>query len=872
MNKLMLIDGNSLLFRAYFAMRDMVTREGVHTQGVFAFISMLNKLLQDEQPDYIAVAFDMNGKTFRHEMYPEYKAGRLKTPIELLQQVPLMHRVLEAMNIAVLEIEGYEADDIIGTVSNKASNEGFDVLIVTGDKDELQLVNDKTRVMINKKGVSEFDLFDRSKMIERYEITPEQFIDLKGLMGDKSDNIPGIPGIGEKKGIALLKQFGSVEGVVDNAGSIPGKTGETIRENTKAALMSKTLATIEVNAPVIFSFDDLKLTEPDYDKLISVYKGLEFNGFIKKLKAEGSREIAVLVEDAGFEKGLSKIKNVEASEFLKTVPAGSEVSVELITDDNHLALPAITGIGMLSAEMKLFSFMPLMGLTAYSFLSAFSEKDYKLIGFDLKKYVYSMLAHGIDRFIIKHDVMVSEYLIDPNRSRYEISKMLLRYCNCTWKDPDNKEDEIKRNLYAVAIVSARQDEAMEQAELTKLFETCEMPLIETLSSMEIEGIRLDRDALIENGKELEVKISALEKSIHERAGKDFNINSPKQLGKILFDEMKLPYPNPIKGNSSYSTSVDVLEKIFDENPVIREILDFRKYSKLKNTYVEGLLPLLADDGKIHPHFQQTVAATGRLSCTEPNLQNIPMRDEYGRGIRKAFVVDGKDRTFVGADYSQIELRIMAALSGDEVMIEAFNRGEDIHRITASRVFNIPADKVTAADRTKAKAVNFGVIYGISGFGLSESLHITRKEGQKYIDDYFKKHTAVKEYLDRQIEEGESKKEVRTLFGRIRQIPEFSSRRYADRQLAQRLAMNTPIQGGAADIIKIAMNKVYSELKARNFRSKLILQIHDELIIEAYDDEIEDVKELLKRNMEGAADLSVELLCEMNTADNWYDLK
>jgi len=530
--------------------------------------------------------------------------------------------------------------------------------------------------------------------------------------------------------------------------------------------------------------------------------------------------------------------------------------------------------------MNVFAYRQITPLDAEQAVEIFENKKAGMIGHDLKHSVYALMAYGVHSFDLRHDTEIAEYLIDPNKSRYSVSKMLLKYCSCVHdenadyiKDDDSVDiRRLREYLFAVWKISVEQDKLMKEQGLFDLFENCEMPLIETMTSMERVGMKTEADVLKEQGVEIDRKISVLERSITEEAGEEFNINSPKQLGTVLFEDMGIPYPKGAKGKKNYSTSADILEKLKDEYSIADDVLEYRKYTKLKSTYIDGLIALTADDGKIHTHFNQTVAATGRISCTEPNLQNIPIRDEYGRNIRRAFVPSDDSMIFVGADYSQIELRILAALSGDKVFIDAFNRGEDIHKLTASRVFDIPMDQVKPIDRSRAKAVNFGVVYGMSGFGLSEELGISRFEAQQYIDEYFEKHTAIKEYLDRQIETGKKEHQVKTLFGRIRQIPEFSSRKYMDRQLANRLAMNTPIQGTAADIIKMAMNNVYRELKDRKMKSRLILQIHDELIIEAAKHELEDVKELLKRNMESAADLEVKLVCDINSGSSWYDLK
>ena len=867
--RLVIIDGNSLLFRAYFAMRPMMTKDGVYTHGVYAFINMLNKILADYTPDYVAVCFDMKAKTFRHKQYEEYKAGRQQTPIELLSQIPLLHDVLAAMNISVFEKETFEADDLIGTITSEASRRGIESIVITGDKDELQLIDKNTKVVINKKGMTEFDLYDEAAMMERYSLTPKQFIDLKGLMGDKSDNIPGVTGVGEKKGIALLKEYGSVEGVIEHADEIKGKMGENIRENIEMAKLSKSLATIMRDVPLDYDFEDLKLTQPDYEALLQVYRTLEFNSLIKKLNVvnqEAASEIQNSSADISEES--SKYKFVEPAKFYDKVKSSSEIVVSFEGDNNHTSLPELSSIALLATKEKLYTTIELSPLNVSSALATLTDKGYEYIGFDLKPLIYSLLRHDIRNVIVKHDIFVAEYLIDPNRSKYSVDKMLVKYTDFTF---DESASALIQLLYILKIYG-KQILVIKENNLEKVFDECELPLIETMAEMESSGMKVDKSVLDEVGRELDVKISELETSIYEKAGQTFNIKSPKQLGVVLFEDMGIPYPARSKKKTGYSTSADILEKLREDQPIVDEILDYRKATKLKSTYIEGLIALIGDDGRIHPHFNQTVAATGRISCTEPNLQNIPIRDEYGRNIRKAFVTSDDDHTFIGADYSQIELRILAALSGDESLINAFNNNEDIHRITASRVFNVPLEEVSDLDRSRAKAVNFGVIYGMSGFGLSEELMISRAEAQRYIDDYFAKHEAVKSYLDEQIKIGERDYAVKTLMGRIRQIPEFASRKFMDRQFANRLAMNTPIQGSAADIIKLAMNKVYLELKERNLKSRLVLQIHDELIIEATNDELEVVEELLRRNMESAFELRVKLVCDMHTGSTWYDLK
>lgn len=868
MKKLVLIDGNSLLFRAYFAMRPMVTSSGVHTQGIFAFINMLNKIIEDYSPDYIAVAFDMKEKTFRHERYSEYKAGRMQTPIELLSEIPLIHKVLDAMNIAILEMPRYEADDLIGTAAKKASAEGLKTLVISGDKDELQLVDENTNVLINKKGMSDFDLYDLAAMKERYNLTPKQFIDLKGLMGDKSDNIPGIPGVGEKKGIALLEQYGSVEGVIEHAEEIKGKLGETVRENIEQAELSKWLATINVDSPIEIDWDNLKFTEPDYKALIEVYTELEFSSFIRKLNITSDTSDIIQTDATDFSSDIAKIRDVDFTEFTASVSDGEEVVISADTNNDHLDLPMITSVSLYSNSEKLFCTKELTPMNSALTLNILSEKNYKLVASDLKPILYSFISISDTEWSPYYDICIAEYLLDANRNKYMPEKMLLRYCSANVNADELSE---KEKLFYIEAIKCEQEKALEEKGLMDLFNTCEMPLVLTLAEMEKEGITLDADVLRSIGADIDERIRTLEESIYENAGRTFNINSPKQLGKILFEELMLPYPKN-KSTASYSTAADILEKLIDEHEIVSHVLEYRKLSKLKGTYIDGLLNLLGTDNRIRPHFQQTVAATGRLSCTEPNLQNIPIRDDYGREIRKAFITGNSDNIFTGSDYSQIELRILASLSGDEILINAFNEGKDIHRATASSVFGIPFDEVTSAERSKAKAVNFGVVYGMSGFGLSENLSISRAEGQKYINDYFRNHVAVKEYLDKQVELGEKCHEIRTYYGRLRQIPEFTSRKYMEREAAKRLAMNTPIQGTAADIIKFAMNSVRNELKKQKLRSRLILQIHDELIIEGPESELDQVRNILDSCMRKASDLTVELTCDIHSGNTLYELK
>lgn len=884
--RIIIIDGNSLLNRAYYAMqRPMITRDGVYTQGIFGFMNMINKIMEDYGPDYMAVAWDMKAPTFRHKEYDEYKAGRRKMSPELAMEFPIVKEIMDAMHIANLEIEGFEADDIIGTLSRIAEEEGLSPLIITGDKDALQLTSDTTKVLITRKGISEFDLYDRSKMIDRYELTPEQFIDLKGLMGDSSDNIPGIPGIGEKTGIKLLKQFGSVEALVAGTDHIKAaKLRQKVEENIQMAIMSKRLATINRYVPLEMDLATFRVREPDYETLVGIYTRLEFNSFLKRLKHDG-----VEIDSASDELDMGAysveiIETAEALDALRKLSDGETITIKVFGSDDHVAGARIDGIAMLRGNTCWY--LVENETTREPITELLNEKHFRFQGHDLAADYYMLLAEGIRSFTTVFDSQVAAYVLDPARSSYDIKVMALDMLR--HEIPSQKEfleDAGQTTLFGTdhsayanyglhwCVVSdalrAQQEKQLVQAESEFVCREIEFPLIRVLADMEHVGIRVDGSMLEEIGRRLTANIDQIQQDIYELAGETFNINSPTQLGPILFEKLGLPAGKKTK--RGYSTSADILKKIADKHPIIDRILEYRTITKLYSTYVEGLRPLIDQNGRIHAHFQQTVAATGRLSCTEPNLQNIPVRTEEGRELRKAFASD-EGTILIGADYSQIELRILAHLSGDENLIEAFNHGDDIHRMTASRVFGLPYDQVTSLDRSKAKAVNFGVIYGMSSFGLSENLHITRKEADSYIRDYFSKHPAVKAYMDGQIALAREHGFTTTVFGRRRYINEIKASNFMTRQLGERLAMNSPIQGTAADIIKIAMNKVYYELEERGMRSRLILQIHDELIINTFPEELEQVKELLIRNMESAADLAVKLTCDMNQGTTWYELK
>ncbi len=879
-NRLVVIDGNSLINRAYFAMqRAMITKEGIYTQGIFGFLNMLQKIEQDYEPGYMAVCFDLKAPTFRHLEYAEYKAGRKPMPPELAMEMPILKDILHAMNIKTVELEGYEADDLIGTIARVGDENGLLPLIVTGDKDALQLVSETTNVLITKRGVTDFEIYDHAKMQERYNLTPLQFIDLKGIMGDSSDNIPGIPGIGEKGGIELLTQFGSIENMLANTADIKKNGLRTkVEENSQLAVMSKRLATINRFAPIEINFEDYKFGEPNYKELIELYTKLEFKSFLSKLKVNDSEQ----KELTTIESKKTILKNVAELSTLDCFK-DKEVYLKLFSDCSHISKPSIDGLFIGNNNDSVYVSKPESFIN--ELISKLNSLNLKLIGHDLKNELYPLMYYGYNSFKVNFDTQIAEYVLDVSKSKYDLKTIALERMMVALPSENEyigsdqidmfSDDSGKYCDYSVLLNSCvfklkdLQKKELASEELENVYYNVELPLVEVMASLELSGIKVDSKFLTDFGIELKAKINELEAKICDLAGEKFNIKSTQQLGEILFEKLGLKAQKKTK--TGYSTSAEILEKLKDDHPIIPLILEYRNLTKLDSTYVEGMIPLIASDGKVHAHFQQTVTTTGRISCTEPNLQNIPVRQELGRKLRNAFYAD-EGYILIGADYSQIELRVLAHLAQDEGLIDAFNKGEDIHRLTASKVLGIPVDQVTSLDRSRAKAVNFGVIYGMSSFGLSSELSITRSDAEKYISEYFIKHPKVAKYMDEQKALAKATGHSTTISGRKRAIPEINSSQFMVRQLGERLAMNSPIQGSAADIIKIAMINVYNELKERFPDSKLILQVHDELIINAKLEDKEKIEELLKRNMENALKLSVKLEVAMNSAKNWYDLK
>lgn len=884
---IVIIDGNSLINRAYYAMqRPMITKEGIYTHGIYGFLNMLTKIQKDYEPGYLAVAFDLKAPTFRHLEYKEYKAGRKKMPPELAMQMPLLKDIMNAMNIKILEMEGFEADDIIGTVSKAAEEQGLEPLIITGDKDELQLATDVTKVLITRRGTSQFDLFDKQAMIDKYGFTPTQFIDFKGLMGDPSDNIPGIPGVGEKTAQKLILEYGSVENLLASTESISGaRMKARIEDNAQLAVMSKRLATIQTNVPIEMNFEEFRRQEPDYDKLIEIYRKLEFNSFLKKLNIQPSAE-EMEAKPADLS-GVNRIIIKEPAQ-IQEMELPEAVFLKVLGDHNHVAVPEIYGIGIMStSETGPYYYIPAERELVSKAIAYFNERKPTFLGHDLKNDYYMLMHQGLTCCRTGFDTAVGQYVLDPGRSNYELKSLANEYLHESLEDEkeffkDNGQMDLFQDtteVYstyglrwcaAAAGLMPVLEEQLKAEGLESVFYELELPLIEVMASMEKEGITVDQEELKRLGKVITKQVDVVTQQIYDLAGEEFNINSPVQLGTILFEKLGLPAGKKTK--RGYSTSAETLERILDDHEIVPLILEYRTLTKLNSTYIKGLLPLIDKQGKIHAHFNQTVTATGRLSCTDPNLQNIPIRQTFGRQLRKAFVPEDETHTLVGADYSQIELRILAHMSEDPVLIQAFNNGEDIHRTTAANVLGLPPENITIEERSRAKAVNFGVIYGMSAFGLSSELHITRKEADEYIKAYFEKHAAVKEYMDGQVQLCREQGYVTTIMGRKRYIQEIGASGYMVRLLGERLAMNSPIQGSAADVIKIAMLKVYQQIKEKGLKSRLILQVHDELIIETCREEQEMIQELLTENMEHAIELKAKLIVDLNQGDSWYDLK
>lgn len=869
-SKIVLIDGHSILNRAFYGLPDLTNAEGLHTNAIYGFLTIMFKLLEEEKPEYLTVAFDVHAPTFRHKMYAEYKGTRKPMADELRQQVPVIKEVLHAMGVKTIECAGLEADDLIGTLSNRCENEGMEVTVISGDRDLLQLATEHVKIRIpkTKQGKTEIEDYYAKDVEERYQVTPKEFIDLKALMGDTADNIPGVPSIGEKTATKIITQYHSIEEAHEHMDELkPPRASKALSEHWDLAVLSKELATIKVKADFPYELSEAKLGNLYTEEAYIFFQKLEFKNLLSRFDVSAP---ANKVED-GFKIITSKS---EAEKVFVQAEEASTIGAVIFKDlENVLPLFAdqagLGGIGLCFSKEESYCIKVEKDITGEWLLKKLADVAEKA-----ETYAMFHLKESMEQVTIRNqancfDVSVAAYLLNPLKNNY------------TWEDVarehlglmiDEKIDQDMKACYESYVNYASVEVLRQKLRDTKmdtLFRDIEMPLVFTLFDMEQNGIRVEADALKQYGDQLAGKIAELEKEIYEEAGETFNINSPKQLGVVLFENMKLPGGRKTK--TGYSTAADVLEKLAPEHPVVAKILEYRQYTKLKSTYADGLANYIQDDGRIHGKFNQTITATGRISSTEPNLQNIPVRMELGRLIRKVFIPEEGYR-FVDADYSQIELRVLAHCSGDEHLIQAYKEQSDIHRITASQVFHIPFDEVTPQQRRNAKAVNFGIVYGISSFGLSQDLSITRKEAAKYIDDYFATYPGIKTFLDHAVTHAKEKGYVVTLFGRRRPVPELSSSNFMQRSFGERVAMNSPIQGAAADIIKIAMIRVNQRLKDQKMKSRLVLQVHDELLIEAYEPELDEVQNILKEEMEHAAELKVPLEIDMHTGDNWYEAK
>ncbi len=882
MKKLMLIDGHSIVHRAFYGVPDLTNSSGLHVGAIYGFLNILFKLLDEERPDYLCVAFDMSAPTFRHERYAEYKGTRKPMPEELREQIPVLKDVLGAMKITIIEREGIEADDILGTLAKKAESEDMDVSLVSGDRDLLQIATDRIKIIQpkTKSGKTETEVFYAKDVVEKYQVSPAGIIELKALMGDASDNIPGVPKVGEKTATALLIEYGTVENVYANLEKITKKgLHDTLMENRDKAELSRWLATIKTDCDISVIWDNVRpddlYNEQAYEllKTLGLRKILErFEGRTAKAAPVTEQKSYPTVEDPKTFDDIAKAAMGDVAFYIHPCASGKGAVVTTQESNGQMALD-LSGLAAEGSEDAVaevpenvftsvsittdngtYIVIPSAALTCDHILTGLLQMigrhDVKAVTYDVKRTYkfFEGICDTDDLYI--DDIMLMSYLLSPIASgEYDMSAGNISYM--LYKE---FADDVER---------------LKSAGMYELYRDVELPLAHVLFSCEKAGIRVDRDKLIAYGESLTGRIKELENSIHEQAGEVFNINSPKQLGEILFEKLK--YEGGKKTKSGYSTAADVLEKLAPDHPIVRDILEYRGLTKLKGTYADGLLDCIAADGRIHTTFNQTITATGRISSTDPNLQNIPVRTELGRQIRKTFVPD-EGCVFVDADYSQIELRILAHMSQDQGLIEAYGTDADIHRITASKVFGVPMDEVTSTQRRDAKAVNFGLVYGISSFGLSQDLGITRQEAAKYIEDYFATYPGVKEFLDRTVADAKSTGYVTTIYGRRRPIPELKNSNYMMRQFGERVAMNSPIQGTAADIMKIAMIRVYDALKKSGLDARILVQVHDELLLEVKHKDADAAVKLLKEEMENAANLAVKLEVDVHTGNDWYEAK
>ncbi|WP_265443667.1 DNA polymerase I [Acetivibrio straminisolvens] len=890
--KLMAIDGNSILNRAFYGLRELlVTSDGTYTNGIYGFINIMQKFIEEEKPQYICVAFDLKAPTFRHNKYEGYKANRKGMPEELRVQVPLLKDVLDAMNIKRLEMEGFEADDILGSISLCAEKKGMEVILVTGDRDAYQLVGPSTRLKLprTKGGKTEVEEYDYNRIVEVYGIEPQQFIEVKALAGDTSDNIPGVPGIGEKTALDLIREYNNLENLYNSLDSIKKKgLKEKLETFKEQALMSRELARIERNMPSLCDIEELKMVEIDRQKTYEIFKRLEFKSFIDKfglndVQSQDSVEMEIKIVK----------KSDELKDLKDNIQRDGEVYIYYLLDKTGSFSQKLAALAISSKEDEAWYVDFTGNIDEDEFFRQFKDiledENIKKYGHDFKNFIVYLNNRGIDFNGLAFDTMIGAYIINSSKDTYTISELAQEYLNLNVKaveeltgkgknftlyrdmQPDVLSKTVGIYPYVINKVSRKIDGLFKENNQEQLYYDIELPLVRALADMEYYGFKVNVNALVEFSKELQEKIDVVTKEIYTLAGEEFNINSPKQLGVILFEKLGLPVIKKTK--TGYSTDAEVLDELSDRHEIVEKILEYRQLVKLKSTYAEGLLAVInPHTGKIHSSFNQTVTVTGRISSTEPNLQNIPIKLEMGRKVRKVFIPSNENYQLLDADYSQIELRVLAHITDDENMINAFLNNEDIHTSTAASVFGIPKEEVTPIMRSRAKAVNFGIVYGIGDFSLAKDLKISRKEARMYIDSYLDRYPNVKRYMHDIVEEGKEKGFVTTMFKRRRYLPELKSRNFNIRSFGERIAMNTPIQGSAADIIKIAMVKVHGELKKRKLKSRLILQVHDELIVEVFKEEKEEVEKILSEGMQNAVSLKVPLVVEVKSGNNWYETK
>lgn len=907
MKKLIVIDGNSILNRAFYGImgnKMLQTADGTYTNAVYGFLAILFKILEDVNPDYLAVAFDVKHPTKRHEMYTEYKGTRKGMPDELAQQMPIIKKVLTAMNITIIEKPGYEADDILGTLAVYAEKNNVNTILLTGDRDSFQLASDKITIRIprTKQGKTETEDFDKEKILETYGLLPKQLIEVKGLMGDTSDNIPGVPGVGEKTALNLIKDFGSIDVLYEklekDESGLKGKLKEKLEENKELAYLSRTLGTIDTDAPIEKDLETLKVIDWNFEEVLSIFKELRFNRFIERFSLD-QKVLGNIIEENKEDLFENKIIEKEAvGSVISKIENNKKMyyyfETQNINDETLIIKEEIKYINIYIKEENI------VYTTLFDneiFKSVFENINIEKIGHKIKKDYILLKQHSITPQNISFDTSIAAYLINAISNAYSLEELARQYLEFEIEDYsksekeetkeeqtslfDNLEGQAEKNkevidykcaiyAYIIGNVQGKLIKQLEEIDSLKLFYEIEMPTAEVLADMQYQGIYVDEREIIKFGETLKKHIEELRIDIYQLVGEEFNINSTKQLGEILFEKLKLTPSKKTK--SGYSTDVDALEKIKEEHPVIEKILEYRQLVKLNSTYVEGMIPFInPKTERIHTFFHQTVTATGRISSTEPNLQNIPTRTELGRKLRKVFKPE-KGKIFIDADYSQIELRVLAHMSNDEIMVDAFNSDADIHTICASQIFKVPIEEVSKQLRSRAKAVNFGIVYGISDFGLAEQTDMKRKDAKKYIDQYLETYHGIKTFMDDIVEKAKRDGYVTTLFNRRRYIPELSSNNYMVRKFGDRAAMNTPIQGTAADIMKIAMISVYKEFKNRKLNSRIVLQVHDELLIEADEKEKEEVKKIVKDCMENAFKLNVPLKVEAEEGKSWYQAK